>query len=361
MLDQKSIQVLLLGPSLKVNGGISSVEKLILEHISSDIQIQHIPTHEEGSTQKKIWVFSKALFQLIWTLLTQNIDVVHIHFSQRGSAFRKAILTLLIWLFRKPIVLHAHGSEFHVFYSRLSLKLQQLLSWIFCRCSCFIVLSESWKHFYTANLKLTNKQIIVLPNPVQLPAQMPNRFPTEQVNFLFLGRVGQRKGAFDLIKSFATLSAQLQACSSLILAGDGDLFEAQQLIENLNLTNRITLCGWVNPQQRDVLLAKANVFVLPSYNEGLPMALLEAMSWGLPVITTPVGGIPELVNQLENGLLVNPGDIKQLSEAMKSLIENSALRLYLGNNARASVASLDVKNYSLYLSKIFRTLQQQKN
>jgi glycosyltransferase involved in cell wall biosynthesis len=372
MLDNKSkvvevkqtygnnpIQVIMLGPSLSVNGGISSVEKLILQYAPPEIKIRHIATHEEGSIKRRILVFGKALIQLVWTLLTEDIDIFHIHLSQRGSAFRKAILSLLIWLFRKPVILHAHGSEFRLFYANLSPIIKKLLGWVLFRCSRLIVLSESWKSFYTTNLGLTAKQVIVLPNPVQLPAQIPSRLETHQVKFLFLGRIGQRKGAFDLIKAFATLSAEQKSCSSLILAGDGDLEQASQLIKNLNLTNQITLPGWVNTEQRDALLAKANVFVLPSYNEGLPMALLEAMGWGLPVITTPVGGIPEVVNSSENGLLINPGDIRQLSEAMKSLIENRNLRLDLGNNARKSVASLDVKNYGFSLLNIFRGLQKE--
>ncbi|MBF2005406.1 MAG: glycosyltransferase family 4 protein [Chlorogloeopsis fritschii C42_A2020_084] len=372
MLDNKSkvvevkqtygnnpIQVIMLGPSLSVNGGISSVEKLILQYAPPEIKIRHITTHEEGSIKRRILVFGKALIQLVWTLLTEDIDIFHIHLSQRGSAFRKAILSLLIWLFRKPVILHAHGSEFRLFYANLNPIIKKLLGWVLFRCSRLIVLSESWKSFYTTNLGLTAKQVIVLPNPVQLPAQIPSRLETHQVKFLFLGRIGQRKGAFDLIKAFAMLSAEQKSCSSLILAGDGDLEQASQLIKNLNLTNQITLPGWVNTEQRDALLAKANVFVLPSYNEGLPMALLEAMGWGLPVITTPVGGIPEVVNSSENGLLINPGDIRQLSEAMKSLIENRNLRLDLGNNARKSVASLDVKNYGFSLLNIFRELQKE--
>jgi glycosyltransferase involved in cell wall biosynthesis len=104
------------------------------------------------------------------------------------------------------------------------------------------------------------------------------------------------------------------------------------------------------------MLAKADVFVLPSYNEGLPMALLEAMSWGLPVITTPVGGIPEVVSNTQNGLLVTPGDIQQLSEAMQSLIKEEKLRLSLGSAARISVAPLDVKDYFGSLKSIYHSV-----
>ncbi|MCX7595896.1 MAG: glycosyltransferase, partial [Fischerella sp.] len=99
--------------------------------------------------------------------------------------------------------------------------------------------------------------------------------------------------------------------------------------------------------------ATANVFVLPSYNEALPLALLEAMAWGLPVITTDVGGISEFVTPDKNGLLVTPGNIQQISAAIQSLIENESLRLCLGNAARESIAPLNVDNFISSLMKIY--------
>jgi glycosyltransferase involved in cell wall biosynthesis len=206
------------------------------------------------------------------------------------------------------------------------------------------------------NLGLKAEQVIVLPNPVKLPSQVPQRLGSHKVSFVFLGRIGPRKGAFDLIKAFACLSAEQKTRSVLTLAGDGDVEQARTLIKSLNLTDYITVLDWLDQEQRDALLAKADVFVLPSYNEGLPMALLEAMSWGLPVITTPVGGIPEVVTHKQNGLLVNPGDTQQLSEAMQSLIEDENLRLSLGSTARLRVIPLDVKNYLTSLSGVYHSV-----
>jgi glycosyltransferase involved in cell wall biosynthesis len=207
------------------------------------------------------------------------------------------------------------------------------------------VLSESWKNFYTNNLGLKTEQVVVLPNPVKLPSQVPHRIHRDKVSFVFLGRIGQRKGTFDLIRAFSLLPAEQKTKSELVVAGDGDVEQARRLVESLNLVEYITVLDWIDSAQRDALLAKADVFVLPSYNEGLPMALIEAMSWGLPVVTTPVGGIPELVTHTTNGLLVNPGNIQQLSEAMQSLLKDENMRLSLGRTARLSVIHLDVEKY----------------
>jgi len=142
------------------------------------------------------------------------------------------------------------------------------------------------------------------------------------------------------------------------MAGDGELEEARNLVESLDVSDQITFPGWIDTEERDQLLDQGSVFVLPSYNEGLPLSMLEAMAWGLPVIVTPVGGISEIVHDGENGLVVEPSNIEQLSSAMKSLIVNDDLRTSLGDQGRKSVEPLDIKNYWLLFLNIYRSALQ---
>ncbi|MCW5312299.1 glycosyltransferase [Nostoc sp. KVJ3] len=341
----KSLKIILLGPSLLQQGGISNYEKLFLEYAPSEVQICHIVTHEEGTTAFKIIVFLNAVWKFLWMLINEEVDIIQLEISQRGSVLRQGIMTFLAWIFHKPIIIHAHGSQFHIFYAELAKWMQYLLNWVFCKCQRLIVLSESWKNFYIENLGLKPEQVVVFYNPVKVPAEVPHRSLSKKLNLLFLGRIGKRKGAFDLIKAFSLLPTEYQTTSSLIMAGDGDIEQARNLVTTLNLEDYITLPGWIGSDKRDILLTQANIFVLPSYNEGLPLAMLEAMACELAVIVTPVGGIPEIVTHSENGLIVNPGDVQQLSDAIKSLIENETLRLSLGSKARTSVFALDIKNH----------------
>ncbi|HAJ64536.1 MAG TPA: glycosyltransferase family 1 protein [Cyanobacteria bacterium UBA8543] len=350
------MKVLMLGEGLDRQGGIVSVEKLILEEATSDVVFKHIATLPKGSSVYKVLVFFKAIVELFWRLLLKEADLVHIHVSERGSAFRQAITALIIIGFRIPVIMHTHSCDFHSFYSKLPQWIQQWMSWVFGSCTRFIVLSESWKTYYIENIGLKQKRVIVLPNPVKIPLQVPQRLGSQKVNIVFLGRIGQRKGAFDLIQAFASLPTEQKTCSRLTVAGDGEGEQARSLVKSLNLTDYITILDWVNQEQRDALLAKADVFVLPSYNEGLPMAVLEAMSWSLPVITTPVGGIPEVITHNQNGLLVTPGNIQDLSEAMQSLIKDEQMRLSLGNKARISVKHLDVRDYFGSLKNIYNSV-----
>lgn len=356
MCLSNTLKIIMLGPSLLQQGGISGYEKLFLAYAPSEVKICHIITHEEGSITLKVMVFLKAIWKFLWMLIKEEVDIVQIQISQRGSVFRQAIMILLAGGFHKPIILHAHGSQFHLFYAGLAKWIQKLLSWIFGKCQRLIVLSESWKSFYIEKLGLKPEQVVVFYNPVKIPAEVPDRSVSKKVNLLFLGRIGQRKGAFDLIKAFSFLPTEYKARSSMIMAGDGDIEQARNLVTTLSLENYIQLPGWIGSDERDILLTKADVFVLPSYNEGLPLAMLEAMAWELPVIVTPVGGIPEIVTQSENGLIVNSGNVDQLSDAMKSLIGNEGLRLSLGSKARTSVLALDIKNHWVSFLDLYRSL-----
>ncbi len=358
MSQLNPLKIIMLGPGLNVKGGISRNEKLFIEYAPREVDISHISTKEDGSILLKIRVFLTALVKLVWILTWKKIHLVHIHGSHRGSAFRQAMLTLLVLVFRKPIILQTHASEFHVFYANLASWLQKLLAWIFGKSDRFIVLSKSWQEFYTTKLELDPSQVILLYNPVEVPAEITPPRTSIPVKFLFLGRIGERKGAFDLIKAFARLPESEKNNSKLIMAGDGEVEAARDLVQSLNISDKITFPGWIDTEERDRLLNQGNIFVLPSYNEGLPLSMLEAMAWGLPVIVTPVGGISEIVNDGENGLLVEPSNIEQLSNAMKSLIANEDLRVSLGEQGRKSVVPLDIKNYWLSFLKIYHSALQ---
>lgn len=364
------VRVLMLGASLDVQGGITSVEKLILENAAPELQIHHVATFAFGSVRHNIIVFLRAIQILLETIIQRKTDLVHIHFAERGSTFRKVILVLICLIFQQKFILHAHGATYQEFFAGLPKILQNTISALFSKCSQFIALSESWRSYYLETFHLHENQISVLHNPVKMPASIPQREPKELVKFIFLGRIGKRggaldvaksvisfprqdKGAFDLIKAFAALPESHKKRTELVLAGNGDLDKAQQLIEELGLEHQVKISAWLNPEQRDALLASADVFVLPSYNEGLPMSMLEAMAWGLPVIVTPVGGIPEVIHQNQNGILIEPGNEQQLIAAMQHLINHQDLRIAIGNAARRSVEYLDIKHYTHSLLNIY--------
>ncbi|PTQ82031.1 glycosyl transferase family 1 [Nitrosospira multiformis] len=111
------------------------------------------------------------------------------------------------------------------------------------------------------------------------------------------------------------------------------------LSEELGVSDKILFAGWLGKAEKDHLLARAAIFVLPSYHEGVPMAILEAMSWGIPIVTTPVGGMPEVVTEGQEGLLVNSGDIVGLAHALARLLAAPSLRRAFGERGRHKIES----------------------
>jgi glycosyltransferase involved in cell wall biosynthesis len=260
----------------------------------------------------------------------------------------------------KPFILHAHGCEIHEFYDKLPQGIQQLITAIFRRSAYLIALSESWRNYYIEICHLAPEQVVVLNNPVALPEKWQKTAQAQKLKFIFLGKINKRKGIFDLLTAFANLEPSYRNQVELVLAGTGEIEQVYNLATELGIEKQIIFVGWIDPQKRDQLLAESDVMLLPSYNEGLPMAILEAMSWGLPVITTPVGGIPEVIENGKTGLLVTPGNILELTAAMQSLIENPGLRLSLGVAARKRVEPLSIEHYSDALFNLYELMLEHK-
>lgn len=353
----KPIPVVVLGPSLELKGGISAVEALMLCHQPIDIELLHIPSVQAGNKVYKICSFLIAIWKLGFLLLCdRSIQIVHLHFASRGSIFRKTILGYLALLMRKSLVLHAHGGGFEQFFMHLPRFPRYFLRDFFQRSACVLVLSNSWRAYYMDNFRLPSERVVVLPNPVVLPERIPCRTDRQSTTFVYLGRIEEAKGAFDAIDAFRHISSHLSSKAKLVLAGDGETAHAQRLVEELGLTENVTVHEWLNRSECERLLREADVFLLPSHQEGLPMALLEAMAWGLPVIATSVGGIPEVVTNRLEGVLVPPKHLRQLVEAMEHLIMNETVRYEMGIAARDRVAAFDICRFREKLHDVYFSL-----
>jgi glycosyltransferase involved in cell wall biosynthesis len=340
------VRVLQFGPSLAVRGGISSVEKLICDYLPPYVSIRHVPTMEDGSAIAKASVFARSVQVLRRALETLDPTIVHIHMASRGSTLRKVILAEMVARAGRPLVIHAHGSEFDLFHRKLPATVRRNVNRTLQRANVFITLSTQWRDFYVAECEISPAQIVVLPNPVMVPEHTPDRSGRSQVQFLHLGRLGTRKGGYDLVDAFAGLPQDLRNRARLVLAGDGDVEGVRKRAEPLG--SSVEVLSWVSAQDRDRLLAQSDVFALPSRAEGVPMALLEAMAHGLPSITSPVGGIPDVFRGGVDGELVEAGDIEQIRAAMVKYI--------VDEDARMAAGDFDVHVYARRLAQIYQRI-----
>jgi glycosyltransferase involved in cell wall biosynthesis len=354
VLPSRQIKVIQLGPALDVHGGISTVEQHICDHLASHVSMRHIPTFQEGGKLARALVFARAARSLGQALANIEPCIVHIHFASRGSTLRKLILARMVLRAGRPLVLHAHGGAFDGFYRGLPGILKRSVCSILHRANVLIALSARWREFYVNECELSPSQVVVLPNPVSWSPEVPNRIGRKQVQFLFLGKMCEGKGTYDLVNAFAALPDATRERAQLVLAGNGDVEEIRRLAAPLG--ERVRVLSWVDSAERDRLLAESDVFVLPSYNEGVPMSLLEAMASGLPSIATAVGGIPDVMSHGVEGLLVEPARLRALTAAMARYIDDDTERLVAGRRAHDRARAFDVHSYARRLAEIYQRI-----
>ena len=342
------------GPGLAVRGGISAVERLIIDSISRHVQVEHVATTEGGGILRRTRVFGAALWRIHCILRDKGPCIFHVHFASRGSTLRKCIVSLMVLRASGRLVLHAHGGGFAGFFSNLPKPLQDRVARTFRRSHGFVVLSSQWQEFYATQLALRRDRIQVMVNPTNPPNLVPDRSRRDSVQFLFLGRIDDNKGAFELLDAYRALPATSRAAARLVFAGDGRVEELRRRAAEIGPD--VVVHSWVDHEERNHLLAASDVLVLPSHHEGVPMAILEAMAYGLPVIATPVGGIPDVIGHGREGLLVEAGNRAALTTALARMVAEPALRMSLGRGARATAESLSVTNYGQRLLAFYQTI-----
>lgn len=314
---KKNPKVLVVATSRKTRGGITSVVKA---HETGEqwkaFHCHWVQTHRDGATWRKILYFVSGMVEFLIRL--PFYDIVHIHTADYGTEKRKRIFAKLAKFFRKNIIIHLHssGPEFSI-----GGEYQNLYRYSFSHADKIILLSNTWLEEAKKDFPQSASKMRVLYNPC--PVVTPSKKEERQKYILFAGTLTHRKGYDDLIKAFANI-AHHHPDWRLKLAGNGEIEEGKKLAEDLGIIHQVDFLGWINGNEKDMVFRKASIYCLPSYSEGFPMGVLDAWAYHLPVITTPVGGIPDVAIDGENIMLFNPGDISNLSKKIELLIDDEA-------------------------------------
>lgn len=344
--------VLYIGPDYRNHrGGIGAVLDVYATHIKP---FRFISTYSTGSFLLRLLVYIRALFVLPYILLSdRNIKIVHIHTASRGSFMRKSVLVMIGKLFRKKVVLHVHGAEFHIFYKNAGL-LRPYIRFILGKTDVLVSLSEKWKSYFASNFKV--RRLTVINNVIEQADPAVEIKRNGRVNFLFLGSIGQRKGVFDLLQVLHQNRDAFKDRFTLTVGGNGEVERLKQTISSNHTHGEVSYAGWVNGSRKRELLNQCDVYVLPSYNEGLPISVLEAMAYGKPVISTNVGGIPEIVRPGFNGWLFEPGDHQALKLIIGEVLDNRELLKEYGENSLSLSMSYTPESVFSSLDALYKQL-----
>lgn len=327
--------VLMVGTHLETTGGMTTVVSgYMTGGLFARFNCRFIPMHRRGPIARKAWAAACGWIRILIELHRLDAPLVHVHMAARGSFWRKALVCVTARMAGRPYLVHLHGSEFMKFYDEeCGAVARRCVANILHDAALVLALSEEWR---TRILRIApDSRVVVLRNGVPLPdlQTLPQR-DTQTPIILCLGLLGRRKGSFDLLEAFAQIR---HPSARLICAGDGEVSAVREHARTLGIADRVDCPGWLIAPQTAQALASATLFALPSYAEGLPMALLEAMAYALPVVSTPVGGIPDAVRHGENGLLVTPGKVEELAGALSMLLREPATRARLGAAARRTI------------------------
>lgn len=323
------MKICMVVPDRLVKGGIASVVNGYREHdFSGKCEVSYIESYRNGSKWEKLAKALKGYLLFFREMILNKPDIVHIHSSFGPSFYRKMPFIYMACFRGVPVINHIHGAEFETFYLKASDRKKRRIRKVYGKCTMLIALSEEWKR----NLEsvVSPEKITVIENYCKIP-DLSGTEKKKQI--LFLGEIGKRKGCYDIPEIYGRVLEKGERLP-LIMAGDGELAEVKKLFEDRDLLESVSFPGWVRGADKDKCLKESGIFLFPSYYEGMPMAVLEAMAYGMAIVTTRVGGIPHLLEDGGSGYLCEPGDIEGLSKRLLELSKDGDKRRKMGERAR---------------------------
>lgn len=344
------IKVLMVGPDRSVHGGISGVVNNYYDAgITEKVDLNYIGTMVEGSKLRKLWQAVKAYIKFL--KLLPEYQIVHVNVASDSSYYRKSLFIKAAKRAGKKIIIHQHGGDFETFYEkeqndRGRAKIRQVLG----MGDVFLVLSPVLEQFFKGILDPS--KVILFPNAVPVPDSIEKEYGKQRI--LFLGRLCKEKGLRELFSVLPQLHEQFPQMRLLL----GGIWEDEELREEAaKMKEYVTDLGWLQGEAKKDYLRISDLFVFPTYFEGQPVSVLEAMAYQCGIVATRVGGIPQMIEQEKTGLLIEPKDQEGLKSALEKLLSDPELCERLGKNARVKIEKeFSIEKSLQELIKIYQQL-----
>ena len=321
-------KILVVGTDYRGNGGIATVIDCYRQLFE---QFNFICTHRFVGRFQQVLLVLFACLKLACFCLFKGIRIVHIHAASYRSFYVASICVLIAKLCGKKVILHLHGGSFEPFFER---------NRTFCltvtrRVDAIVAVSGYFGKLFR-RLQL-NENIEIIYNMISLPQKVKNNYSflhEDKLKILFLGTLDDNKGIFEVLKIFASHLEKVKEKFVLFVGGNGEVERFHQYIQDFGLQDVVVYCGWLSGEDKEQKFLDADVYIQPSHFESLGISILEAMSYGLPVIATKTGGIPELVEDRINGFLINVGDMKMLYEYLMCFYKDRKLCQAMGEKGK---------------------------
>lgn len=328
-------KLVMLGAAPETRGSIAAaVEAYRAQGLFQRWPVQYIATHGGAGLLDSARTTVRAVRAFGGLLARHRRLVLHAHCTPRAGFWREGIFMAMALAGRCPVILQLHGGGFQEFHDRSSTPVRAAIRFFLEQAACVVVPFESQRAWVRSITRDAN--VVCVPAPVAPSNIDPDARIEGRPNLiLFLGRLEASKGVFDLLEAVAALRPAVPDVR-VVCPGEGDRRAVQRFAERLGIRDAVKFTGWVGASGKRALLETAAVFALPSYAEGLPAGLLEAQLAGVPVVASPVGGIPEAVVHDVSGLLIAPGDKSALARSLRKLLLDRAFACRIGAAGRQS-------------------------
>lgn len=323
-------KVLMIGPDRSVHGGISGVVNNYYEAgIEEQVELMYLGTMVEGSKFRKLIQAITAYIK--FCRLLPQYPIIHVNMASDSSYYRKSFFIRKARKAHKRIIIHQHGGDFETFYREQKsdakrAKIREVLD----MADVFLVLAPAWKSFF-AKL-ISEEKIIILPDAISIPCAFRKEYGRQRI--LFLGRICREKGIKELLDIMPELHQKYPQMKLLL----GGIWEDEELRKQAEmLSEYVIYLGWLDGVGKREYLELSDIFVLPTHFEGQSVAILEAMASYCAVAASNTGGIPQMIQHEQNGLLFEPENAQALKNTLERLLEDAQLCKKLGTNARATI------------------------
>lgn len=333
---ERPVRVLVTTPLLTGKGGVSQYLSALRPHLRNDVQYLTIGSR---SGEEKIQTTLLRMVQDSWrfarTLIQGEFDIVHLNPSIFPKALvRDGILLLIAKALGKEVLVFTHGWN-PAWDGRPPMCLRWGFRFVYRHADAFIVLGNRFKQ--RLQLFGYDKRIFVEGAPVadellnDCEAEPPERSPTtgDRFNILFLARVEKDKGIYETLDAYLRVKQNFPA-TSLTVAGEGSELDAARRYASSRQLKDVEFVGHVQGAERRKVFRMANAYLFPSYHEGLPLSVLEAMAYGIPVVTSAVGGLPDFFEDGTMGFITELRDPEQLASLLSRLISDLSLCVRIG-------------------------------
>jgi glycosyltransferase involved in cell wall biosynthesis len=349
-------RVLHLGPDPAIGGGMAAALRGLLESpLASRYELEVVPTYRGAEPLRRLAIYCAALLRLAAWSLRGRGRIVHVHATVRGSMYRKSICVLVAKGLRRKVILHVHSgagdiAQFAASRGALSLALFRAA---FAAADASLAVSAASAAALEGAYGIAAVRVVPNAAPV-VPPFSREPAAADQVRVAYLGGFANPAKGGDVLLAALGLALPREPRLRVTMAGPGDLPAAGA--ELIARQPGLEWVGWLSPAAKDELLRAAEVFVMPSRSEGLPMALLEAMAHGMAAVATEAGGIPEVVEPGVDGCLVPPEQPEALAEALCQLAADAGLRERLSAGAKRRVEGLDAVEVAGRLEALYASL-----